>query len=160
MYQNIREILGKHNLPLTQIEIDSPASLSNSPFSTLSSKSEIEENILQCNRRHSLQALHTLFMQKSQSNSSINPDQPALMDQLLDNTFLDSLTDTSSLTDSEKLWISSLKKIVTQKILLTFSLDDFKHFFLKNKNSPLYLRRDGTSAITKQCLSVSDKTNL
>lgn len=65
MYQNIREIMGKQNLSLTQIEIDSPEGLPSCPSTTLTSKTDIEEQLIQHNCRHSLQSLSTPFMKKS-----------------------------------------------------------------------------------------------
>jgi hypothetical protein len=61
--------------------------------------------------------------------SSINPNEPEKSDQLLDGSFINTLMDDNDLNVTERSWIESLTKIVTQEISLSISLEDFKKFF-------------------------------
>jgi len=61
IYRNIREIIGKNKLPLTQVDVPYESNPSN-PTTALHEKSAIEHAILNRNRRHSLQLLETPFM--------------------------------------------------------------------------------------------------
>jgi hypothetical protein len=47
IYQNIQEIMGKQHIPLTQIGILSSDSASDGAYTSLTSKEEIEKNLLQ-----------------------------------------------------------------------------------------------------------------
>jgi hypothetical protein len=51
------------------------------------------------------------------------------LDQILEGTFLDNLSQFSDLSDSQKQWIAELKSIVETEISLSLSYEDFKSFF-------------------------------
>jgi hypothetical protein len=53
IYRNIKELLGKEPSSLTQIDILDPSSCTTDQMTTLTSKSEVEQHIMQRNHRHS-----------------------------------------------------------------------------------------------------------
>jgi hypothetical protein len=108
-------------------------SASDGVYSSLTSKEEIEDNLLQRNRRRSLQSLATPFMMKEGLSCYIQPSNHHLMDQLLDGSYTDLIAKESNLNENEKEWIASLKQLVHSEVALTLSIDDFKHFFKKKQ---------------------------
>jgi hypothetical protein len=73
IYKNIREIMGKQKFPLTQVDVMPDGGAPSDPLVTLHQKSSIEAAILQCNHRHSLQALVTPFIQDPFLHNAIDP---------------------------------------------------------------------------------------
>jgi hypothetical protein len=102
--------MGKQHIPLTQIGILSSDSASDGAYTSLTSKEEIEKNLLQWNRCHSLQSLATPFIMKASLNRYIHPSNHHLMDQLLEGSFTDLIAEESNLNENEKEWIASLKQ--------------------------------------------------
>jgi len=95
---------------------------------TLTSREDIEQNLLYCNKKHSLQALSTPFFTNPNLAKSLDPFADKVsFSKLMDGSLVEDLDHELSL--SEKEWISALRLLVEKEISLHFSLDDFKHFF-------------------------------
>jgi hypothetical protein len=48
---------------------------------------------------------------------------------LINGTFLNECDESTDLSPTEHIWISSLKKIISQEVLLSLSCEDFRSFF-------------------------------
>jgi hypothetical protein len=88
------EIMGKQRSIFTQVHVPCNPLYPSSGVTTLTAKLEIEQQILQRNRRYSLQSLSTPFLSQNELASSIDPlSHNNILDQLLCGSFLDSSTD-------------------------------------------------------------------
>jgi hypothetical protein len=72
-FKKNRELLGRTNTPLTQVDILSDPMSPTSPLLTVSNKSEVESQILSRNRKHSLQAHSTPFLHNKTLSKLIDP---------------------------------------------------------------------------------------
>lgn len=97
-------------VPLTQIDYGPDPSNGLSSITTLTSKADFEEQILLHNRRHSLQSLDTPFFTNPILQGAINPENDRQIEKLINGTFLDEIDDSTNISPTERLWISSLKK--------------------------------------------------
>jgi hypothetical protein len=94
IYKNLNEIMGKQRSIFTQVDVPCDPLDPSSGVTTLTAKLEIEQQILQRNRRYSLQSLSTPFLSQNELASSIDPlSHNNILDQLLCGSFLDSSTD-------------------------------------------------------------------
>ena len=119
IYKNIKETFGKQQIPLTQVDVLSNPNNRTSEHITLTSKEEIELNILKRNRRHSLQSLSTPFLSHPQLRQAIDPlSEENFIDQLLLNEFKNEGNIQDSFTDTEKQWIETLQKGISTEISL------------------------------------------
>jgi hypothetical protein len=133
-------VLGKQNCRLTQVDILSNPTDPSSPHITLSHKEDIESQILQRNRRHSLQALSTPFMANKNIRHAIIPSHELnLFNVILSGQATDTLHDFESLNDTERTWMQSPQSLVTQEISLHLSLKDFKQFFKSKQEKTVSL---------------------
>ncbi len=66
-------LIGKQEVPLTQVDILNMDTTSPHKFVTLTSKTEIKKNVLSRNKTHSLQANATPFMSHPILKDFINP---------------------------------------------------------------------------------------
>jgi len=129
-YSTIHDLLGRNQASLTQVDVLSDRLDPSSVLNTLSNKEEVEAQILQRNRKHSLQSLATPFMLHPILSTSIAPNSPSnRFANFLDGSFLSDLSVMHELSDSEKSWISSLHRLVNKEISLQLSIDDFKKIF-------------------------------
>jgi hypothetical protein len=117
IYKNIKEIMGKQRSVFTQVDVPSDTKNPSSQHTTLTSKLDIEEQILQRNRWHSLQSLSTPFLSNALLCSSINPhDNNSGLNDLLDGSFLSYKKESLQLSEDETKWIEELHRIVHEKI--------------------------------------------
>jgi hypothetical protein len=129
-YRTLRELLGKQNTPLTQVDVTLDTSDNVFPFTTLTHREDIEDQILRRNHKHSLQSLSTTFMKKPHLKHSIDPNSPYnRFDEFLTGDFSHCIDDTFQLNDTERAWIQSMKSAVKEEISLDMSIEDFKAFF-------------------------------
>jgi hypothetical protein len=134
IYKNLNEIMGKQRSNFTQVDVPCDPLDPSSGVTTLTSKLEIKQQILQRNRRHSLQSLSTPFLSRNELASSIDPlSHKDKLHQLLCGSFLDSSTDDLYLTEDEKRWIEELHRTVKNDISLTITLEDYKKLFRAKK---------------------------
>lgn len=139
IYRSIKDLMGKSQTPLTQVDINCDSVTSPSLRTTLTSKPDVEHHILRWNRTHSLQSLSTPFLSKPFLCNTIDPlSDNNKFDKLLDGTFLEDATITSHLNEPEKLWLASLQQIINSEISLSISCDEFNEFFRT--------KREGTSS--------------
>jgi len=130
IYSNLKKILGKQRSIFTQVNIYNDPLDPAAEQTTLSSKIEIEEKILERNHRHSLKSLSTPFLFIPTLQSSIDPhSKEDGLDKILSGSILDSCIDPLNLSDDEINWINELQCIVDTDILLALTVKDFKHFF-------------------------------
>jgi hypothetical protein len=130
IYNNIKGTFGKEQVPLTQVDFLSDPGNKSSAHTTLTSKEDIEENILRRNRHHSLQSLSTPFFTHPLLHQAISPSSnDNLIDQLLDNKILNDEDIQQSFSDTEKAWIEALHQRISSEISLSFSCKDFKNVF-------------------------------
>ena len=105
----------------------------------LTSKPDVEHHIPCRNPTHSLQSLSTPFFTNPYFCNAIDPlSVTNQFNALLNGTLLENANIESQLTDPEKLWVASLRRIINPEISLYISYDDFKEFFLE--------KREGTSS--------------
>jgi hypothetical protein len=129
-FQSIRQMLGKQNTPLTQVDIKEHADLSSDQIMTISNKSDVEHHILCRNRKHSLQVLQTPFLANHAFADAADPTSSSnLIDSILRGDYMSQHLDTSHLNPTECQWISSLSTIIKDQIPLNLSIDDIKKFF-------------------------------
>lgn len=139
IYKSIKEVIGKSQPPLTQVDILSTPDDPTSGHTNLTSKSEVEHHILQQNRCDFLHSFSTPFFSHHGLWNAIDPlSNTNSCDDILQGTLLDDISLETTLSDHEKLWIASLHQIVTLEISLALSCDDYKHF--------LHAKREGTSS--------------
>jgi len=130
IYSNLKEIMGKQRSMFTQVDVHNDSLNPDAGQATLSSKIEIEEKILERNRRHSLQSLSTPFFSIPTLQSSIDPHSKADgLDKLLNGSIMDFCLDSLNISDDEINWIYELQRIVGTDILLDLTIEDFKYFF-------------------------------
>jgi hypothetical protein len=128
-YKNIKEIFGKQQVPLTQVDVLSDPTDPNSPHTTLTAREDIEYNILHRNRKHSLQSLSTPFMSHPELCHTIDPSSPYnQFDNLLHGSLNEDVDLQASFPDNENKWIEALHKCVSTEISLSLSCKDFRHF--------------------------------
>ncbi len=130
-YRNIRGLLGKDNTPLTQEDVLSIPNDSKSAHTTITTKEEVEEHILNRNRKHSLQSLATLFMTIPELSHATDPtNSDKQMELFLSGQFFDSKSpDHSHLSNTQIEWIQSLQRAVKSEISLSLMIEDFKKYF-------------------------------
>lgn len=125
-FQNLKDILGKPKTPLTQVYVLLDPDNTQSHHTTLTDRTDTEQNILWCNCRHSLQSLATPFLSDPYLFSGINPDgDKNKFKEILEGTFIETIPSNVSLSPTETLWIPSLK----HEISLALSPNDFKKIF-------------------------------
>jgi hypothetical protein len=108
IYKNIKELFGKQQVPLTQVDILSNPNDSSSPHTTLTAREDIELHILRRNRKHSLQSLSTPFLSDLSLQHTIDPSSPSnRFDALLDGSILED-SSLDSFSDVERKWIAAL----------------------------------------------------
>jgi hypothetical protein len=76
------------------------------------SKADMEQQILIRNRQHSLQSLNTPFFTNPILKDAINPENDSQLNRLINETFLNECDESTDLSLTEHIWISSLKKII------------------------------------------------
>jgi hypothetical protein len=124
--KNINYIFGKQQIPLTQIDVPSTCGDPTKPHISLTFQLEIEEQILQRNRRHSLQSLTTPFISDPVLRAAIDPTGgQTQFDKLMDGSFLRDIGSHTPLSPTEQSWIAYLKKLIHQEIPLSLSCKDF-----------------------------------
>jgi hypothetical protein len=95
-FQTLRQVLGKQNTPLTQVDIKETSDYAVEQFMTVSNKSNIEEHILCRNSKHSLQALQTPFLANPVLADAIDlTSSTHLIDSILHGDFVSQHLDTS-----------------------------------------------------------------
>lgn len=122
-YRTIKAFIGKQQTPLTVIEVTVK-----SQATTMTTKQDIESQLLQRNQRHSKQSLTTPLFQSAQVSSAINPHS-TIIQSILDGTFQPNSMSNYQFNQVEKDWFSSLKSIFTTPISLALSIDDFQSYF-------------------------------
>lgn len=126
-FKNINEIFGKQNKPLTQVDVLSDPNNKDSLQNTITSREELERQILKRNRKHSLQPLDTPFFTKPTLRTAIDPyHNNSHLDSILNGSFSST---NDQLTEHERVWIQELQQKVGSKISLTLTCDDYKRFF-------------------------------
>jgi hypothetical protein len=101
-YSQIKSLLGKQQFPLTQVDILSHRNDSYSPFMTLTTRTDIEEQILSRNQRHSKQSLNTPFFTNSILCEVIDPiSETSHFDDLINGIFVESITNDSTLSHTQ-----------------------------------------------------------
>jgi hypothetical protein len=89
IYHNIKELLCKQQPIFTKVDIKNPSKDVKSPMVTLTQQTDIEQEILSRNRRHSLQSYQTPFLANPILHDTISPEADTnKMDQFLDGSFL------------------------------------------------------------------------
>jgi hypothetical protein len=125
-FQKIQDTFGKQQTPLTQVDVISTDRLSTTPHTTLTSQAEIEQNIMERNRHHSLQSLETPFLSNPIPRDAIDPTRGnTKFEEILDGTFLNNIPTNNCISPTERKWIESLKQTVHQEIPLSLSCEDF-----------------------------------
>lgn len=94
-FQCIKNLLDKHQIPLTQVDVLSNPSDHSSPHITLSKREEVWTSIMKRNRIHSLQALKTPFISdpallEASDLFSSNNKYDAILDGCYVDTYLQS----------------------------------------------------------------------
>ena len=126
-FQNINEIFGKQNKPLTQVDVLSDPNNKDSLQNTITSREELERQILKRNRKHSLQSLDSPFFTKPTLRTAIDPYHTnSHLDSILNGSFSST---NDQLTEHERVWIQELQQKVGSKISLMLTCDDYKRFF-------------------------------
>jgi hypothetical protein len=133
-FLRIREITGskKEKNPLTQVEVLTDQLTK----TTITSKDEMETAIMAQNQKHSRQALQTPFATNPSLAKAIDPlDSGNRIDDLLQGTFLDTVTDDDdiNLNEIERQWILELRQRMNSVIDTHISTDDFKQYFKHRK---------------------------
>lgn len=130
IYSNIRQIAGhqKEKTPLTQNDINTPDQPNNS--TTITTKMEIENAIIQQNQRHARQALQTPFAAIPHLADAIDPFRPDnKVDQILDGTIRHHAHIWSTLSSTEQAWVDELQQKIMSPIDTYVSIQDFIRFF-------------------------------
>jgi hypothetical protein len=138
IFRNIRDITGKQQTPLTQVDNSTPMEAGSTRMpstTTLTTKEEIEQAIIRRNQRHSKQSLATPFAADPTLSKAVSPEADHRIDDILDGSFLDLPLDHIPINDSERQWIQELCRRVHSQISLHISLDDFKHFFARKQEN-------------------------
>jgi hypothetical protein len=108
IYKNIKELFGKQQVPLTQVDILSDPNDSSSPHITLTDRNEIESHILRQNGKHSLQSLSTPFLSDPSLKHTIDPSSTSSkFSAFLDGSILEDGS-LDSLSDTELKWIEAI----------------------------------------------------
>lgn len=130
IFQIIRDLIGKSQKPLTQVDVRQDPTDDQSPIITLNQKEDVEKAILHQNRQHSLQARQTLFFTDEELYDSTNPfSHRPNFDTILDGTFGEAIIQSKCLSETGKEWVRMLQKIVTEEISLVISIEDFRSYF-------------------------------
>jgi hypothetical protein len=128
-FKKIRELLGCTNHPLTQVDILTDPNDPDSPVTTVSKKYEVETQILQRNRKHSLQANSTPFLQNPVLAQSIDPTNIKNgLDTFLNGSFVNAHS-LDFLSETEKTWLETLQRKLDSEISLTLTIEDFRRCF-------------------------------
>jgi hypothetical protein len=77
-----------------------------------------EQQILQWNRKHCLQARSTPFFTHQTLACLVDPNNPLNSFDAISNAHLDVTNDLPNLNDTEQVWIHSLTSLVNEKISL------------------------------------------
>lgn len=134
-YIQIRQILGekREKKPLTQVtRTDSETKATE----IVTNKDELENLIILRNQCHAQQALSTPFCTKDVLVDAVNhKDELNHIGKILDGTFIDTLHEDqlTSLTESEKLYLTALQQKVHQSINTEITPNDFIQFFMRKK---------------------------
>jgi len=146
-------LIGKQQVPLTQVDILNMDTTSPHKFVTLTSKTKIKKNVLSHNKTHSLQANATPFMSHPILKDFINPSIDAeWIDELLDGLFIDNLIQENSLSDIQQSWIKNLQFLTESEISLDLSVAVFRSFFKR--------KQEWTASSPSRCHMVTTKPSL
>jgi hypothetical protein len=123
-----------------------------SPYTTITSKLELETHILSRNKWHSMQSLETPFLQSPLLRDAIDPTYDLnLIQNFLDGTFYPTISDFTSLPCNACNWITLLERVISQEFSLNRSLEDFKMYFKHKKECMLHHPLDAIRGTTKRC---------
>lgn len=132
IFRSIRDITGKPQASLTQVDVPDPHR-DHTTLITLTTKEEVEHAILTRNQKHSKQSLATPFASVPLLLQAVSPEWDNNLDSFLNGTFIDQPLEHIPINDTEKQWIRELQRKIHSQINLSITTDDFKRFFAKKQ---------------------------
>jgi len=128
-FQCIKALVGKQQSPLSEIDI----TLESGPtprHTTLTTKMDMESNLLLRNQQHSMQALTTPMLKYTSLYDAIDSKSPYnRIDDILLGNFSTYNNTQYTFNEIEQEWIASLQRAISTPIPLHLSISDFREYF-------------------------------